>query len=394
MSDVYDLVIIGGGPAGLAAGCEGVKAGLKTSIIERNPQIGPPVNCAEGVTYRSLHRIFEPKPDWVLTHPKIGRIVAPGGQMVDVFDPDGGYVLDRERMETDLAGQFVQGGGVLRLNCRGVELFDADDHFSELLFENERGEKERIAARVFIAADGVESTIARAAGLENYLSLETTDAYIQYRLKLPEVDTTRIDVHLGLEVAPGAYGWVFPRSKTEANVGIGILGSITDGNRGEEFLDRFVKSRFDQYEIVGRSCGTSPRYEGTDNLALMNLLIAGDAARLVDSLTGGGICSALHSGIMAVQTADEFLSGRLKTVDDMGREYQWRIKDQYGSELNRLLTIKKFFAKLNDREINDLVETVELSLEHRGTDDLDLLGWVIRLIRTKPRLLSLARHLF
>lgn len=396
MSEPCDILIIGGGPAGLAAGNEAIKAGLKVIILEKDAQVGLPVNCGEGVTYRSLHRVISPKPDWILTKPKTGRLVAPDGRTVDITDPDGGYVLDRVKMETDLAEQFVEQGGVLKTNCRGIELVASGDRFVALKFEDENeksGESDTIEASVFIAADGVEGTIARSVGVDNSLRLESTDAFLQYRLRIPEINSDRIEIHLGREIAPGSYAWVFPRNKTEANVGLGLLGSLADGRDAPDYLDRFVKRRFSEYEIIGRSCGTSPRYAGMDKLAVKNLLIAGDSARLVDSLVGGGICTALHSGMLAAREAVRYLNGELESVDQLGRQYSRQVAGEYQSELNRLLTLKKFFAKLNDREINDVVETLEFSLDQRAKGDLDLFGFVVKLIQTKPRLIKLARHL-
>ena len=393
MSEACDILIVGGGPAGLAAGNEALKSGRKAILLERNRQIGLPVNCAEGVTYRSIHRVLDPKPDWILTHPKTGRLVAPDGRAVDVTDPDGGYVLDRVKMESDLADQFVRAGGRLRTSCRGIKLINTGDHFTALEIEDESGQTDRIKARVFIAADGVEGSIARSAGIENYLSLETTDAFAQYRLRLPVVDPERMEIHVGRKVAPGSYAWVFPRSETEANVGLGLLGSLAEGREAVEYLDRFVGKRFPECEILSRSCGTAPRYSGMDTLAVRNLLVVGDAARLLDSLTGGGICTALHSGILAVQVATAYLRGETESLDQMGIEYSRLLVKEYQSELNRLLTLKKFFAKLSDRKINDIVEIFDLSRDQRAEGDLDIFGFVMKLIRTKPRLIKLARHL-
>jgi len=394
MTDSYDLVIIGAGPAGLMAGLEARRAGIKTLLIEKNEQIGLPVNCGEGVIHQSIESVLTLRPEWILASPKTGRIVAPDGVWAEITHPFGGYILDRSRLEQDLADQFVEAGGDLCLGVRAIKLMQSEHRFASLRLETADGQCTDVEAQVFIAADGVESTITRMAGMDNRLDQVETDAMIQYRMTDLSIDPEVVEVHIGSQIAPGSYAWVFPRGSDAANVGLGILGRFADGCNARDYLDRFVADSFPHGKTESTSCGTAPRYAGPGLLAKENLLVVGDAARLVDCLTGGGICLALESGKMAGAAAAKYILEDRESILSLHEAYPGGFASQHGGELKRLLDLKRFYSRLTDQDLKDIVAGLEPLLKDRDLDDLDMLSLIVGLIKKKPRLLTLARHLF
>lgn len=393
MLDACDVIVIGAGPGGLAAGLEAVRGGAKVLMVEKDDVVGEPVNCAEGVTFRSFTSAITPKPDWILTHLKAGLIVSPSGHHLTASDVDGGLVLDRVKMEQDLAEEFTNAGGTLVCGCRALQAIREGDSFTAVELEEPSGSRKVVEARLIIAGDGVEGTISRLAGLDNRLELDDTETYYQYRLRGIEVDPERIEVHFGSKVAPHSYAWVFPRGENEANVGVGVLCDGTADATVADYLDTFVEKRFPGAEIVYRSCGTSPKYTGPDKLGKRNLLVVGDAARVLDSLTGGGISNAFLSGKIAGQAAALFVSGELETVEEMLRYYPGRFLEQKHAELSQELAMKKAIAKLTDEEIDDLVEVLGEMLKGKQVGQLNPYKLFMGVITKRPRLLKLARHL-
>ncbi|MFZ5981057.1 MAG: NAD(P)/FAD-dependent oxidoreductase, partial [Candidatus Zixiibacteriota bacterium] len=165
----YDVVIIGAGPAGLAAALETVHGGLKTLMLEKDPRVGQPLNCAEGVPGCSFEKVIPVRDAWIRSRINQGRLYAPSGKYCELPYKKAGYVIDRPKMEQDLADDFVVAGGELLLGYRAVGLRRNGDGFETLETVDDRDRRKTFRAGIFIAADGVESTIARLAGIDNRL---------------------------------------------------------------------------------------------------------------------------------------------------------------------------------------------------------------------------------
>jgi digeranylgeranylglycerophospholipid reductase len=390
----YEVIIVGAGPAGLVAGLECARAGTAVLLLEKNKQIGLPLNCAEGVPRRSFESILSPRPTWIKSEIGRGRLVAPNGYYFDLKYSNAGYILDRFRMEQDLADEFTALGGELALCCRAEELHLKNRRYQSLSIIDAAGERRLIDADIFIAADGVEGTIARKAGLDNRLNLRETESLLQYRLKNVTTDSDLIEFHLGSEVAPRSYAWVFPHGENEVNVGVGVPSDCNSGRDAAYFLDKFIERRFGKVERSRTSCGTCPRYQGRKILARLNLLVVGDAARVLDSLSGAGIVNALLSGQIAARAAILYAKKEIMTLKELHRYYPGRFLGLKHYELSMFLKIKKLLIKLSDAELNDMVFALDEYFIEKNVVTFNPIAIILGIIKKKPRLLKMARHLF
>ncbi|MBN1212452.1 MAG: NAD(P)/FAD-dependent oxidoreductase [candidate division Zixibacteria bacterium] len=394
MNTRYEVIIIGAGPAGLIAGLECARAGLKVLLLEKDATIGLPLNCAEGVPRRSFENVITPRPEWIKSIIERGRLVAPCGHHFDLDYTRAGYVLDRPRMERDLAVEYTTLGGELACRCRAEELHIKNKRFKSLSIVDAAGKKRTIEADIFIAADGVEGTIARKAGLDNRLNLKETESLLQYRLKNISVEPDLIEFHLGSDIAPRSYAWVFPHGETEANVGLGVPSDINSGRDAVYYLDRFVARRFGKAERGHTSCGTCPRYRGRNILARLNLLVVGDSARVLDSLTGAGIVNAMLSGQLAARAALKYVKREIATLKELHQHYPGRFLELKHYELSMFLKIKKLLVKLSDPELDDMVLALDEHFIEKKVDTFNPIAIIMGIIKKKPRLLKMARHLF
>ncbi|UCC45386.1 MAG: NAD(P)/FAD-dependent oxidoreductase [Candidatus Zixiibacteriota bacterium] len=393
MPEEFEVVIIGAGPAGLMAGLAAVRHGLSVAILEKDTRIGYPLHCGEAVTRGSIESVIEVNPGWIKARIERGKLVSPSGYTYVINHPRAGYVLDRPRMERDLADDFERLGGKLFLNHHAARIISGSvAHEAVAIRDSSGNDRLHLQARVFIAADGVEGTMARSVGIDNRLDLSRTESFLQYRLRNIVVEPDIIEIHLGSKVAPRSYLWLFPKGSGEANVGLGVPGDR--GSEARFYLDRFVEQRFPTAEIVFSSCGTSPRYQGPAVLADKNLLVTGDAARVLDSVTGAGIVNAMLSGKLAGEAAAGWCRQSGDNWRDLHRLYPGRFLRTKHRLLFRYRQIKELLDRLTDDDMDEIVQVFDDVIGPEEVDEVNPLKLFWEILRKKPRLLKLARHYF
>jgi digeranylgeranylglycerophospholipid reductase len=388
-----DIVVIGGGPAGLMAGWEAARRGCSVVVIEKDDEVGIPLNCGEAVTKASLDSVIRPDPTWIASYIHYGVLVSPNGHRLELHHPGAGYILDRPVMERDLASLVRRHGGRLLLGRRAVDLQRRGDRFTSVtVADSDEAPSTEFSAEIFIAADGVEGTMARQAGIDNRLDLAQTEAFLQYRLHNVTVRDDTMEIHVGSRVAPRSYAWIFPRGNTEANVGLGA--AVSENHRPRLYLDRFVTERFPGAQTMATSCGTSPRYQGPAIMAEKNLLVVGDAGRLLDSVTGAGLVNAMRSGRLAGEAAVEYCRDPARDLRRLYNIYPRRFVSEWHPLLARYRQIREFLDGLSDADLDEIVLGMDKHLGGKTVNTINPVALLLGSIAKRPRLLSLARHLF
>lgn len=390
---MHDAVVIGAGPAGSMAACEIARAGFSVIMLEKHQKPGIPLCCAEAVSRTALERLIVVESKWVSSYIDNIKVIAPNGEFALITHPGAGIVLDRKIFDNDLSQLAILAGCRLQCETIGLELTRQGDLFGSLKILNKNGSIEEIPARIFIAADGVESKIARLAGIGNLVNDDDTLAYYQYRLIDIEINSSIVEFHVGNEIAPGNYAWVFPKSSISANVGVGVSINRRPGNSAPQFLDRFIEHRFGKALIAERFCGVVPQYQGERMFAKKNLLVVGDAARTLDSLSGAGITNGMLSGKLAGQAAVKYLSGELRNAEEIERFYPGRFLKEKGEELALYGRLRKAYGKLSDDDFIEIVRGLNDYLSNNSISGVNAGRLLAGIIATRPRLLRLIRHL-
>jgi len=353
-----DVLVVGGGPGGCVAAWEARRAGpgLDVLLVERDQAVGTPVRCAEGVGGAGLREFLDPDgAPWVARTITKVVIVAPDGTRVDVANHEVGYILDRTRFEPALAAKAAGAGAEVRV---GTEVTGLTRHPAgwHARLDGEAGPEE-VLARVVIGADGVEGMVGRWAGLDTRVASRDMESCAQVVLTDIDIDPDAIVIQWGARWAPGSYAWVFPKGERTANVGLGVVALRGDGRSARHYLDSYVRHYFPRGVPVGLTVGGVIAAATVRRTVTDGLMLVGDAAHMINPLSGAGIVQAMKAGRLAARTAAEALAegdtsaGRLQRYHDA-----WM--GQLGDDHVKYYRIREALGKLDDDFFDGLARTV------------------------------------
>ncbi len=311
--EIYDAVVIGGGPAGATAATDLASAGHKVLLMERGGRIKP---CGGAVPPR-LMEDFEIPQELLVARARSARMIAPSNRAVDMPVGEIGYVgmVDREEFDEWLRERAEKTGAERR--SATFEKIERDENGTAVVcYRRERGGPiEKLRAKLVIGADGARSAVAKQSlpGGEN---VKCVFAYHEI-IRAPANDSdaydgSRCDVFYQGRLSPDFYAWVFPHGET-ASIGVG------SANKGFSLRGAVSNMRSD----LGLSKCETVRREGApiplkplkrwDNGK--DVIVAGDAAGIVAPASGEGIYYAMIGGRFVAEASMEFLAtGDAKTL--------------------------------------------------------------------------------
>ncbi|HEV8399695.1 MAG TPA: NAD(P)/FAD-dependent oxidoreductase [Gemmatimonadales bacterium] len=358
MPDI-DVLVIGGGPAGAVAALKAKEAApeLEVALLERDRAVGSPVRCAEGVGDAGLREFAMPEgADWAAR--KITRVIflAPDDTEVKVAERDVGWVLDRTRFDAHLANQAAAAGAEVLVGTEATGMTRAADGRWHVRVK-QRGGEEIYRARVVIGADGVEAMVGRWAGLDTRVPARDMESCAQYVLEGIDCNPDAIYLQFGDRIAPGGYAWIFPRGVGVANVGLGLVALKTDGRNARAYLDEWVARRYPTATRTGFTVGGVIVHTTIKRTYAGGVMIAGDAAHMINPLSGGGIVNAMKAGRLAGCTAAAAIREG-DTSEKRLASYHKAWMDLLGDDHLKYYRIKQALEDLDDSFFNGLARTV------------------------------------
>ncbi|HIG99015.1 MAG TPA: NAD(P)/FAD-dependent oxidoreductase [Thermoplasmata archaeon] len=382
----YDAVVIGSGPAGSVTARYAAESGAKVLIIERRAEVGVPVLCGEGISQKVDHYKVLEGTRWIATKMQGARIFSPNGTMVtlaaEYAGNETGYVVYRDIFDQELARGAVKKGAELMLNTRAVGLLKKNGKITGISAQ-QFDETIDIEADVVVGADGVESRVGRWGGIKTTLKPYDLETCVQYTLANIDWDSPYCDFFLGKHVAPGGYVWVFPKGKDVANVGIGILASLSEAGKAKQYLDKFIAAQpaLKKGEPLRILTGADPVAEPIQSVT-DNILLVGDAARQVDPITGGGLMHAIEAGRYAGETIRKAVE-KQQFDTELLSEYETRWKKAFGKKLHRNYVVKEIMLDMEDKTLDMLAD----SLKDYKFEEFSTISIIKALVTKHPSLL-------
>jgi len=322
MKDRYDLVVVGGGPAGATCALYAGRAGLDVLLIDsarfpRDKICGDviPKKGVECLRELGLLDRLQRAP-----HLRAGGVVfsAPDGSLAAVpFAPahaepgagSGGYVcyVCRRQVFDDILFQAARERVETREGFRVEDLMVEDGRACGVVGRDAAGRPVEIAAGVVAGADGYRSVVARRLGLYEHDPGHWAVATRAYYRGVQGMSDA-IEIHFVEDILPG-YFWIFPLEDGLVNVGLGMLHRELKRRRislRRAHVDatraKFFRSRFAGAELVGGISGWNlPLGSKRRPVHGDGFLLLGDAAGLVNPFSGEGIGNAMWSGRIAAE---------------------------------------------------------------------------------------------
>ncbi|MBN1155448.1 NAD(P)/FAD-dependent oxidoreductase [candidate division KSB1 bacterium] len=365
MRSRYDIVVVGGGPAGSSAARSAAMRGKSVLILEKDRDIGIPVRCAEAVGEIGLKRFLDPKPEWISNKVNFARLIAPDGTAVEVSHHVGGYILNRKVFDFDLAQMAAQHGANIMTKTHVYDLKrDADGKINGVKYLY-LGKPCEVESRIVIAADGVESRLSRLAGIDTVLRLQDIETCVQMTVANVRLDRQYCDFYFSSRLAPGGYVWVFPKNDHLANIGLGISGEHNAPRAAIDYLKEFIQSHYPDASILTTVAGGVPCAPYMDRMVTDHFMVVGDAAHQANPMTGGGIVLAIWAGQICGEVAADAIDGN-DTSQKRLRQYEKLWYDAGGKVHIRSYRLKEAVYRLTDDELNRTAHKInKLAPENR-----------------------------
>jgi len=352
---LYDVVVIGGGPAGSYAAYKLAGMGYEVVVVEQKERLGELV-CCTGIISQECVSSFAIDDSVILRWVNSARLFSPSGRSLIWLwrQETQACIVDRAAFNVAMVSR-AQGKGVeyvLNSPVRGIEVRD-----NRVRVEAARqGEGLNFEARAVIIATGFGSPLVKGLGLG-----KVGDFVMGAQAEVETIGVDEVEVYFGQEVAPGFFAWLVPTSSQRALVG--LLSRRSSGL----YLRKLMSFLLAQGKIA--SVEVKPCYRGIPLKPLPRtysgrLMVVGSAAGQVKPTTGGGIYYGLLCADMATNNLHRALrSNDLSAKSLANYERDWGRK--LGQELKIDYWARKFYERLSDRQIDRIFDIIKSN----GIDD-------------------------
>ncbi len=359
----YDIVIVGAGPAGSITGKFAAESGASVLMIEKRQEIGSPVRCGEGIARYWIEDVGIPlDKKWIAYEVEGAKIVSPNGTEFHIDEryagEEVGTVIERDLFDKALARHAAKAGTEIMLKSSVVGLLKDNGKVIGVRVQR-GGERFDVKAGVVVGADGFESQVGRWGGIDTTLKAKDITTCFQYRMTDIEPDPDYCEFILGTG-APGGYVWIFPKSEDTANVGLGIqLAKVKEKGTPKKYLDMFIEKdkRFKNGKKLDIVSGAVSISAPIDKTVADGIVLVGDAARMIDPITGGGIANACRAGKIAGEVLAKCVQEKDFSAERL-QEYEKGWRAQMEERLYRDWMAKEKLVTLSDETFDKIIGTL------------------------------------
>lgn len=337
-NEMFDVLVIGAGPAGGNCAVHLATKGLKVGILEEHAVVGEPVHCGECLSNLGLTRLPFELPVGPVSEKVDGvRIIFPDGSAKLLKEP--GVVLEKHIFEQAITSEAVKRGAQLLLGNRVTAAVRENGTWTVTTSQG------TYQSKALVDASGAAGVLSRLLGLNERFKTVTG---IQYEL----ADIPRdgyLDFYLWPELAPYGYLWMIPKQNGRANVGL-----VTDQiPKAKIYLDAFVKRMGWEGKVINKTFGGPiPESGPVKNTTADGVILIGDAAGFTSPLFEGGTHLGLRSGEFAAQVLADAIA-----ANDLSKAQLSKYDELWQKEFppyEKIIEGKHALYELTDQEFNEM----------------------------------------
>jgi digeranylgeranylglycerophospholipid reductase len=339
-----DVLVVGGGPAGLYAAERLARRGVSTVVCEEHASIGDPVHCTGVLATESFDILGLPR-DASLNTLTTAQFFSPSGEVVSHSTPVPlAAVIDRGVFDRALAARATSAGAELRFGTY-VSVVETGPGAVRALVGDDW-----ISARLLMVACGANYAFQRRVGMG------VPRAYLHTaQREIPARRMGDVEMHFGREIAPDGFAWTVPVVRgSRTYVRVGVMTSRDPVGCYSRMLAR-IATRWGIEDTQPPPRQKILPLGVIDRTYADRTMVIGDAAGLVKPTTGGGIHYSIVSAALASDVAVEALAADSLDAGSLAvYERQWR--ELLGEEFAEQRSLRDLVTRLSDREIDTLFE--------------------------------------
>lgn len=346
--DTVDVLVVGGGPAGLSVALKAA-AGGKVLVVHKDAGIGRPIRTSGGSWLMHLKELGIP----AHLYREVDSLVfaGPNTRQLVKFAEDRPVVINVTETFKHLAALAVAAGARIQTGTKFLRIVEESANGVCCEVQSEAGTKQ-ITARFVVDASGHHRAVLRSAGhVERFARVGVG---VEYEFENPAGYEHVCTLFVGRKFAPAGYGWIFPTTDDRVRVGIGIIRPDS-AESAANMMDRFLKSPVAAEldlragNLVESHFGVIPSDSPAEAFSHGRILAVGDSAGQALSLIGEGIRYSIEAGRSAGEAIADALSGA-RCHEDAFRDYESAWKSRYGRRFDLAQRVNRRIARFQDAD--------------------------------------------
>lgn len=392
-----DVLIIGGGPAGLCAAESAAKMGVRTVVLERQKEIGYPIHTSGGTWISDMVALGIPPS---LYHPiRKVTFLSQHNSCDFTYAVPINCVLDIRSVYQYLAERAINAGAIVRTATPIEGPILENGRVIGVTGKNSSNEPQTWHAPVTIDATGYSSILATRAGLHTGYRRYGFGA--EWDVYAPNYPQDELYLLVGGNIAPSGYAWAFPRGKGRVRLGVGVIRPDVDVDARmylTSFIDRLPRLApvFAGASPIEYHTGLFPSEGMMAHFVADGLMTIGDSAGHGSTLVGEGIRFAMHAGHMAgsiAAVAAKRGDTSAKILSEFDRS--WRAK--YGRNLDIALLLNHRIAGYTDQQWDESIDILRKLTPNQAAEALRgdfSMKFFMQIVRSNPELLGKGARAF
>lgn len=348
----YDAIIVGGGPIGGYIAGKIAEEKFNVAVLEKNKQIGVPINCAGLITSRVFDLLDISKEDIIQNKIKGANIHSPSGNILKIGgDEVHALVIDRSKFDKEI---------IKKAKEKGVEVFLENNVLSaqkiKERIEITTSKHHDIKCKLLVGADGPYSKV------RDRFDLPEPKEYLRgigAEISNTNLDPDFVEIFVGKNIVPGFFAWIIPINRKGTKGRIGLCVSQESPKFPKYYFSKFLinknSSNFLKNAKISKQFGGVIPLGALKKTYTSNVLLAGDAAAQVKPTSGGGIYTGLLCANYCSTISIEALQKNDFTSKFLKKYHKLWYAD-IGRELYLGMKFRKVFKNLRDKQFDKYIE--------------------------------------